>query len=46
MSESTDKNIIMHNVPARTSVNMNADTCLRLAELEKYYSNKRGFKQL
>ena len=37
VSESTDKDIIMYNVPARTSVNMNADTCLRLAELKNIF---------
>ena len=42
ISESTDKNIIMYNVPARTSVNMNADTCLRLAELENIIATKEA----
>ena len=42
VSESTDKDIIMYNVPARTSVNMNADTCLRLAELKNIIATKEA----
>jgi len=42
VSESTDKPIIMYNVPSRTSVNMNADTCLRLAELKNIIATKEA----
>lgn len=31
VAESTDLPIMLYNVPARTNVNMNSDTCLRLA---------------
>lgn len=32
IAEASEKPIIMYNVPGRTSVNMTAETCLRLAE--------------
>lgn len=33
LAESTDKDIILYNVPGRTGVNLSAETTLRLAEL-------------
>lgn len=42
VSESTDKPIIMYNVPARTSVNMSAETCLKLAELDNIIATKEA----
>ncbi|HMQ69464.1 MAG TPA: 4-hydroxy-tetrahydrodipicolinate synthase [Ignavibacteria bacterium] len=42
ISECTEKKIIMYNVPARTSINMNADTCLRLAELKNIVATKEA----
>jgi 4-hydroxy-tetrahydrodipicolinate synthase len=42
VSESTDKPIIMYNVPARTSVNMSAETCLRLAEFKNIMATKEA----
>lgn len=42
VSESTDKQIIMYNVPARTSVNMTAETTLKLAELENITATKEA----
>jgi 4-hydroxy-tetrahydrodipicolinate synthase len=42
VSESTDKPIIMYNVPARTSVNMSAETCLRLAEFKNIIATKEA----
>ena len=42
VSESTDRPIIMYNVPARTSVNMSAETCLRLAEFKNIIATKEA----
>ena len=42
VSESTDKQIIMYNVPARTSVNMTAETTLKLAELDTITATKEA----
>jgi 4-hydroxy-tetrahydrodipicolinate synthase len=42
VSESTDRPIIMYNVPARTSVNMTAETCLRLAEFKNIIATKEA----
>ncbi|MBF0366727.1 MAG: 4-hydroxy-tetrahydrodipicolinate synthase [Oligoflexia bacterium] len=42
VSESTDKPIILYNVPGRTGVNMSAETCLRLAELKNIVATKEA----
>ena len=42
VSESTDKPIIMYNVPGRTSVNMSAETCLKLAEIKNIVATKEA----
>lgn len=42
IAESTDKPIIMYNVPARTSVNMSAETALKLAELNNIIATKEA----
>jgi len=42
VSESTDKPIIMYNVPGRTSVNMTAETCLKLAEIKNIVATKEA----
>jgi len=39
---STDKPIIMYNVPARTSVNMGAETTLKLAEVKNIIATKEA----
>lgn len=39
---STDKPIIMYNVPARTSVNMAAETTLKLAEVKNIIATKEA----
>jgi 4-hydroxy-tetrahydrodipicolinate synthase len=39
---STDKPIIMYNVPARTSVNMTAETALELAEVKNIIATKEA----
>jgi 4-hydroxy-tetrahydrodipicolinate synthase len=39
---STDKPIIMYNVPARTSVNMAAETALKLAEVKNIIATKEA----
>ena len=41
IAESTDKPIILYNVPGRTGVNMTAETCLKLANI----SNIIGIKE-
>jgi len=38
----TDKPIIMYNVPARTSVNMTADTALKLGEVKNIIATKEA----
>ena len=42
VAESTDKSIIMYNVPARTSVNMTAVTALKLAEVKNIIATKEA----
>lgn len=42
IATSTEHSLIMYNVPGRTGVNMNADTCLRCAE---DFSNIIGIKE-
>jgi 4-hydroxy-tetrahydrodipicolinate synthase len=42
VAESTDKPIIMYNVPGRTSVNMTAETCLKLAEIKNIIATKEA----
>jgi 4-hydroxy-tetrahydrodipicolinate synthase len=39
---STDKPIIMYNVPARTAVNMTAETALKLAEIKNIIATKEA----
>lgn len=42
VAESTSKSIIMYNVPGRTAVNMNTDTCLALAEIPNITATKEA----
>lgn len=42
VAESTDLPIIMYNVPGRTGVNMTAETCLRLAEINNIIGTKEA----
>ncbi len=42
IAESTDKPIIMYNVPARTSVNMSSETALKLAEVKNIIATKEA----
>lgn len=42
VAESTDKPIIMYNVPGRTGVNMTAQTCLKLAEIKNIIGTKEA----
>ncbi|MCI0473307.1 MAG: 4-hydroxy-tetrahydrodipicolinate synthase [Ignavibacteria bacterium] len=42
VSECTERPIIMYNVPARTSVNMTAETCLRLSEFKNIIATKEA----
>ncbi len=42
IAESTDKPIILYNVPGRTGVNMSAETTLRLAEIDNIISVKEA----
>lgn len=42
VAESTDKPIIMYNVPSRTSINMTAETCLKLAEMKNIIATKEA----
>jgi len=42
VAESTDKPVIMYNVPGRTSVNMTAETCLKLAEIKNIIATKEA----
>lgn len=39
---STDKPVILYNVPGRTGVNLSAGTCLRLAEIENIVAVKEA----
>ena len=42
VAESTDKPIVLYNVPGRTGVNMTADTALRLAEIDNIVAIKEA----
>ncbi|MBE2256335.1 MAG: 4-hydroxy-tetrahydrodipicolinate synthase [Ignavibacteria bacterium] len=42
ISENTDKQIILYNVPSRTSINMTAETTLRLAEIKNVTAIKEA----
>lgn len=42
VAESTDKPIVLYNVPGRTGVNMTAETTLRLAEIENIVAVKEA----
>jgi len=42
IADASDKPIIMYNVPGRTSVNMTAETCLRLAEHQNIVATKEA----
>lgn len=42
VAESTDKPIVLYNVPGRTGVNMTAETALRLAEIDNVVATKEA----
>lgn len=42
VAESTDKPIVLYNVPGRTGANMSADTALRLAEIDNIVAIKEA----
>lgn len=42
ISQNTDKQIILYNVPSRTSINMTAETTLRLAEIKNITAIKEA----
>ena len=42
IAESTDKPVIMYNVPGRTGVNMTVQTCLKLAEINNIIGTKEA----
>lgn len=42
VAESTDKPIVLYNVPGRTGVNMTAETALRLAEIDNIVATKEA----
>ena len=42
VAESTDKPIVLYNVPGRTGVNMTAETCLRLAQIPNIVAVKEA----
>jgi 4-hydroxy-tetrahydrodipicolinate synthase len=42
VASETDKPIVMYNVPGRTGVNMTADTCLKLAEVQNIIAIKEA----
>lgn len=42
VAESTDKPVVLYNVPGRTGVNMNAETALRLAEIDNVVAIKEA----
>ena len=42
VAESTDKPIVLYNVPGRTGVNMSAETALRLAEIDNIVAIKEA----
>lgn len=42
VAESTDKPIVLYNVPGRTGVNMTAETALRLAEIDNVVAIKEA----
>lgn len=42
VAESTEKPIIMYNVPGRTGINMTVQTCLKLAEIKNIIGTKEA----
>ena len=42
VAESTDKPVVLYNVPGRTGVNMTAETCLRLAQIPNIVAIKEA----
>jgi len=46
ISENTDKQIILYNVPSRTSINMTAETTLRLSEIKSITAIKEASSDL
>ena len=42
VAESTDKPVVLYNVPGRTGVNMTAETCLRLAQIPNVVAVKEA----
>ena len=42
VAESTDKPVVLYNVPGRTGVNMTAETCLRLAQIPNIVAVKEA----
>jgi 4-hydroxy-tetrahydrodipicolinate synthase len=42
VAESTDKPVVLYNVPGRTGVNMTAETALRLAEIDNIVATKEA----
>ena len=42
VAESTDKPVVLYNVPGRTGANMTAETCLRLAEIPNIVAVKEA----
>jgi len=42
VAESTDKPVVLYNVPGRTGVNMSAETALRLAEIDNVVAVKEA----
>lgn len=42
VAESTDKPVVLYNVPGRTGVNMTAETCLRLAQIHNIVAVKEA----
>lgn len=42
VAESTDKPVVLYNVPGRTGVNMSAETALRLAEIDNIVAIKEA----
>ena len=42
VAESTDKPIVLYNVPGRTGINMTAETALRLAEIDNIVATKEA----
>jgi len=42
IAENTQKSIIMYNIPARTGVNLSADTCIKLTEIKNIIAIKEA----